>query len=261
MGSPSWRSSRYGRPESSGYFSDARQRREVRKLLRVEAIEKRFGGLTALNKVSLNVEKGKVYGLIGPNGSGKTTLLNLVTGVLKPSAGKIYFKEKDVTGKPPHAITKMGMGRTFQIPRIFPELTVEENILAVARSSNSKDRLKEIFDLVGLSLLRETKARLLGYGERKHLELARAIALDAELLFLDEPMAGLDKATMGAISGQVRTLNKEMGKTLVIIEHHLEELMQLTDHVFVLDHGQKIEEGVPETIRSSKAVHRAYFGG
>jgi len=202
-----------------------------------------------------------VYGLIGPNGSGKTTLLNLVTGVLKPSAGKIYFKEKDVTGKPPHAITKMGMGRTFQIPRIFPELTVEENILAVARSSNSKDRLKEIFDLVGLNLLRETKARLLGYGERKHLELARAIALDAELLFLDEPMAGLDKATMGAISGQVRTLNKEMGKTLVIIEHHLEELMQLTDHVFVLDHGQKIEEGVPETIRSSKAVHRAYFGG
>jgi len=202
-----------------------------------------------------------VYGLIGPNGSGKTTLLNLVTGVLKPSAGKIYFKEKDVTGKPPHAITKMGMGRTFQIPRIFPELTVEENILAVARGSNSKDRLKEIFDLVGLNLLRETKARLLGYGERKHLELARAIALDAELLFLDEPMAGLDKATMGAISGQVRTLNKQMGKTLVIIEHHLEELMQLTDHVFVLDHGQKIEEGVPETIRSSKAVHRAYFGG
>jgi len=202
-----------------------------------------------------------VYGLIGPNGSGKTTLLNLVTGVLKPSAGKIYFKEKDVTGKPPHAITKMGMGRTFQIPRIFPELTVEENILAVARGSNSKDRLKEIFDLVGLNPLRETKARLLDYGERKHLELARAIALDAELLFLDEPMAGLDKATMGAISGQVRTLNKEMGKTLVIIEHHLEELMQLTDHVFVLDHGQKIEEGVPETIRSSKAVHRAYFGG
>jgi len=202
-----------------------------------------------------------VYGLIGPNGSGKTTLLNLVTGVLKPSAGKIYFKEKDVTGKPPHAITKMGMGRTFQIPRIFPELTVEENIIAVARNSNSKDRLKEIFDLVDLNDLRETKARLLGYGQRKHLELARAIALDAELLFLDEPMAGLDKATIGAISGQVRTLNKQMGKTLVIIEHHLEELMQLTDHVFVLDHGQKIEEGVPETIRSSKAVHHAYFGG
>jgi ABC-type branched-subunit amino acid transport system ATPase component len=202
-----------------------------------------------------------VYGLIGPNGSGKTTLLNLVTGVLKPSAGKIYFKEKDVTGKPPYAITKMGMGRTFQIPRIFPELTVEENILAVARNSNSKDRLKEIFDLVDLNDLRETKARLLGYGQRKHLELARAIALDAELLFLDEPMAGLDKTTIGAISGQVRTLNKEMGKTLVIIEHHLEELMQLTDLVFVQDHGQKIEEGVPETIRSSKAVHRAYFGG
>ena len=242
-------------------YSSARQRREVSKLLRVEDIEKRFGGLTALNKVSLNVEKGKVYGLIGPNGSGKTTLLNLVTGVLRPSAGKIYFKETDVTGKPPHTITKMGMGRTFQIPRIFPELTVEENILAVARNSNSKDRLNEIFDLVDLNHLRETKARTLDYVQRKHLELARAIALNAELLFLDEPMAGLDKSTIGAISGQIRTLNKQMGKTLVIIEHHLEELMQLTDHVFVLDHGQKIEEGVPETIRSSKAVHHAYFGG
>jgi len=241
------------------YFSDERRRKEVLELLRVEAIEKRFGGLTALNKVSLSVEKGKVYGLIGPNGSGKTTLLNLVTGVLKPSSGRIYFKETNVTGKPPNAITKMGMARTFQIPRVFPELTVEENIIAVARTT--RDRLKEIFDLVDLNDLRETRAQMLGYGQRKHLELARAIALDAELLFLDEPMAGLDKSTIGAISGQIRTLNKQMGKTLVIIEHNLEELMQLTDHVFVLDHGQKIAEGVPEMIRSSAAVHRAYFGG
>jgi len=205
------------------------------------------------------VEKGKIYGLIGPNGSGKTTLLNVATGVLKPTAGKIYFKDKDVTGKPPNTITKMGMARTFQIPRVFPELTVEENILAVTHTS--KDRLKEIFDLVDLNDLRETKAELLGYGQKKHLELARAIALDAELLFLDEPMAGLDKPTIAGISEQIKTLNSQMGKTLVIIEHHLEELMQLTDHVFVLDHGQKIEEGVPDTIRSSQAVHRAYFGG
>ena len=228
-------------------------------MLRVESIEKRFGGLTALNKVSINVEKGKIYGLIGPNGSGKTTLLNLVTGVLRPSAGKIYFKGTDVTGKRPHAITKMGMGRTFQIPRIFPELTVEENVLAVSRNS-SQDRLKEIFDLVDLSNLRKTKAQTLGYGQRKHLELARAIALDTELLFLDEPMAGLDKSTIGAISKQIRILNKQMAKTLVIIEHNLEELMQLTDYVFVLDHGQKIEEGEPNIIRSSKVVHQAYFG-
>jgi len=164
-----------------------------------------------------------------------------------------------VTGKPPNTITKMGMARTFQIPRVFPELTVEENILAVTHTS--KDRLKEIFDLVDLNDLRETKAELLGYGQKKHLELARAIALDAELLFLDEPMAGLDKPTIAGISEQIKTLNSQMGKTLVIIEHHLEELMQLTDHVFVLDHGQKIEEGVPDTIRSSQAVHRAYFGG
>jgi ABC-type branched-subunit amino acid transport system ATPase component len=241
-------------------YSNAKHGKEATRLLRVESIEKRFGGLTALNKVSINVEKGKIYGLIGPNGSGKTTLLNLVTGVLKPSAGKIYFMGADVTGKPPHTITKMGMGRTFQIPRIFPELTVEENILAVRRSHISDDRLKEIFDIVDLNDLRGTKAKTLGYGQRKHLELARAVALDADLLFLDEPMAGLDKGMIEAISTQISILNKKMEKTLVIIEHHLEELMQLTDHVFVLDHGQKIEEGDPNTIRSSKAVHRAYFG-
>lgn len=214
----------------------------------------------ALDKVSINVEKGKIYGLIGPNGSGKTTLLNLVTGVLKPSAGRIYFKDTDVTGKPPHAITRMGMGRTFQIPRIFPELTVEENILAVNRSQISDDRLKEIFDMVDLNDERGIAAKRLGYGQRKHLELARAIALDAELLFLDEPMSGLDKQTIAVISKQIKTLNQQMGKTLVIIEHHLEELMQLTDYVFVLDHGQKIEEGDPNTIRQSEAVHQAYFG-
>lgn len=215
----------------------------------------------ALDKVSINVEKGKIYGLIGPNGSGKTTLLNLVTGVLKPSAGRIYFKDTDVTGKPPHAITRMGMGRTFQIPRIFPELTVEENILAVNRSQISDDRLKEIFDMVDLNDERGIAAKRLGYGQRKHLELARAIALDAELLFLDEPMAGLDKQTIETISKQIKTLNQQMGKTLLIIEHHLEELMQLTHHVFVLDHGQKIAEGEPNLIRQSAAVHRAYFGG
>ncbi|MGD0423109.1 MAG: ABC transporter ATP-binding protein [Candidatus Bathyarchaeia archaeon] len=226
--------------------------------LRVESLEKKFGGLTAVNKVSINVEKGKIYGLIGPNGSGKTTLLNLVTGVLKPSAGKIYFKDTNVTGKPPYAITKMGLARTFQIPRIFPELTVEENILAV--SQISAERMREIFDMVDLNDEREIKANRLGYGQRKHLELARVIALDAELLFLDEPMAGLDKETIKVISKQIIALNEQMGKTLVIIEHHLEELMQLTDYVFVLDHGQKIEEGEPNTIRRSEAVHRAYFG-
>jgi branched-chain amino acid transport system ATP-binding protein len=155
----------------------------------------------------------------------------------------------------------MGVSRTFQIPRIFPELTVEENLFAVRRKSISKDRLDEVLKLVDLTELRASKAKSLGYGQRKDLELARAIVLDTDLLFLDEPMAGLHGSTIGLISKQIRTLNKEMGKTLVIIEHHLEELMQLTDYVFVLDHGEKIEEGEPDVIRSSKAVHRAYFGG
>lgn len=229
-------------------------------MLRVEALEKRFGGLTALSNIDIKVDKGKIYGLIGPNGSGKTTLLNLVTGVLKPTRGKIYVKDVDVTGKPPHAITRMGVSRTFQIPRIFPELTVEENMLAIKHESFSRDRLDEVLKLVDLNDVRANKAKSLGYGQRKDLELARAIVLDTELLFLDEPMAGLHGSTIGVISKHIRTLNKEMGKTLVIIEHHLEELMQLTDYVFVLDHGEKIEEGEPDVIRSSKIVHRAYFG-
>jgi len=229
-------------------------------IINAQKISKAFGSKPLFEDVSFTVSEADRIGLIGPNGSGKSTLLNVATGVLKPTAGKIYFKDIDVTGKPPHAIAKMGLGRTFQIPRIFPDLTVEENILAVNRAPISADRLKEIFDIVDLNDERQTPAQRLGYGQRKHLELARAIALDAELLFLDEPMAGLDKQTIEVLSKQINVLNEQMGKTLVIIEHHLEELMQLTDHVFVLDHGQKIEEGNPDTIRKSQAVHRAYFG-
>lgn len=229
-------------------------------MLKVEALEKRFGGLTALNKVSINVEKGKIYGLIGPNGSGKSTLLNVVSGVLKPNAGKVYLNDIDVTGKSPHSITKHGLGRTFQIPRVFSELTVEENILAVKHDSVSTERMSEILNLVDLNEVRNTRARSLGYGQRKHLELARAIALDTSLLFLDEPMAGLDNSMIAEISKEIKILNEKLGKTLVIIEHNLEELMQLTDYVFVLDHGQKVEEGEPDKIRSSEIVHRAYFG-
>ncbi|HUK50507.1 MAG TPA: ABC transporter ATP-binding protein [Terriglobales bacterium] len=229
-------------------------------MLKVDSIEKRFGGLVALNNVSIHVEKGKIYGLIGPNGSGKSTLLNLVSGVLKPNAGKVYLNDVDVTGKSPHAITRLGLGRTFQIPRIFSELTVEENIIAVKHSSISNERTREILDLVELGEVRDVKAKMLGYGQRKHLELARAIALDTQLLFLDEPMAGLDNLMIAQISKQIRVLNQKLGKTMVIIEHNLEELMQLTDYVFVLDHGQKVEEGEPDKIRSSEIVHRAYFG-
>ena len=229
-------------------------------MLRVEALEKKFGGLTALDKVSINVEKGKIYGLIGPNGSGKSTLLNVVSGVLKPNAGKVYLNDVDVTGKSPHSITKQGLGRTFQIPRVFSELTVEENILAVKHDSVSTERMGEILSLVDLNEVRNTRARSLGYGQRKHLELARAIALDTSLLFLDEPMAGLDNSMIAEISKEIRILKEKLGKTLVIIEHNLEELMQLTDYVFVLDHGQKVEEGEPDKIRNSEIVHRAYFG-
>ena len=224
---------------------------------------KRFGGLVAVDKVSLNLEQGKIYGIIGPNGSGKTTLLNLITGVLKPNGGHIFFEDKEISGKPLHAIANMGIGRTFQIPRTFPDLTIRENVLLCSKESDGakgEESVREILDLLDLTSLADRKGANLGYGLKKLVELSRVMALNPELIFLDEPLSGLDLPMIKRITTYIRTLNKEFKKTVVIIEHNLEELMLLTDYTFVLHHGQKIEEGDPEKIRSSKTILNVYFG-
>lgn len=225
--------------------------------LEAVSLRKSFGALVALNDVSFALEEGKLYGIIGPNGSGKSTLVNLVTGVLKPTSGKIHLDGVNIAGKSPHHISRAGIARTFQAPRVFPDLTVSDNVVAYHRS---KDGVGEILELVGLTEVKDTKAMQLGFGQRKELELARVIALDPKVVFLDEPLAGLDVAMIRKISSLLRILNHEFGKTVVVIEHNLDELMELASYVFVLDHGEKIEEGNPSVIRKSAAVHDAYFG-
>ncbi len=230
-------------------------------MLRVESVTKRFGGLVALDNVSLSIDEPKIYGVIGPNGSGKTTLLNVITGVLKPNEGRVYFKEKEITSKPLYAIAEMGIGRTFQTPRIFPELTVEENILVATRNSGGvRSSVPEILELIEMKEVANVRAQKLGHGQRKLLELGRVVALNPELIFLDEPLAGLEFSMIRKVVSYISVLNNEMKKTIVVIEHNLEELMMLANKIFVMHHGQKIEEGESEQVKASKKVHQAYFG-
>lgn len=230
-------------------------------LLDVNSITKRFGGLVALDRISLHVDEGKVYGLIGPNGSGKTTLVNLTTGILKPSGGTLTFRGTNITGKSPEHISRLGLGRTFQIPRVFNNMTARENVMAALPITEQRegvgDRLLSNF---GLENLKDKGAMSLSYSHKKLLEVARMMATNPSLIMLDEPMAGLDFETLRAMSGYIRDLNKSYGKTLVVIEHNLEELFSLSDQIFVLDHGTLVYEGRPEGIRDSEGVMAAYFG-
>jgi branched-chain amino acid transport system ATP-binding protein len=230
-------------------------------LLRVQSVLKQFGGLVALNDVSIKLDESRIHGLIGPNGSGKTTLMNIISGLIKPERGRIFYKEDDITGKAPHKIASMGIARTFQNPRVFSNLTVRENIIAVipAEQRNRTD-IDEILSIAGLSELGHVMSKNLDYGQKKQLEFARALALDAELIMLDEPMAGLDLELMGTLSDTITRVHREYSKTFLIIEHHLEELMKLVDWVFVLDNGNKIAEGRPDSISQDQIVLSAYFG-
>jgi len=230
-------------------------------LLQVQSLNKRFGGVIALDDISFELSKSHIYGLIGPNGSGKTTLLNVISGIYRPDGGRILYKNKPIHGKAPHSIAKMGVARTFQTPREFWNLTVRQNILAVLPSDRRNNReVDRILSTMGLGELGETSSRNLGYGQKKQLEFARALALDADLIMLDEPMAGLDVPQIESMSKSITKIHNEFSKTFLIVEHHLEELMKLAEWVIVLDNGLKIAEGDPKSIRDDAKVYAAYFG-
>jgi neutral amino acid transport system ATP-binding protein len=230
-------------------------------LLKIDSIVKRFGGLLALDNVSLHFDEGKIYGLIGPNGSGKTTLLNLASGILKPNAGSISFRGHAIAGKSPEHIARLGLGRTFQIPRVFSNLSVRENVRApLSASKQGKGIDDELLSIFGLEKLEDTNSRELSYSHKKLLEIARMMTVDPSLIMLDEPMAGLDIETLQTMSSYIRELNKKYGKTLIVVEHNLEELFSFSDYIFVLDHGTLVYEGTPEGVKESKAVSAAYFG-
>ncbi|HVA53475.1 MAG TPA: ABC transporter ATP-binding protein [Acidimicrobiales bacterium] len=232
-----------------------------------------FGGVKALAGCSLSVEKGSITGLIGPNGSGKTTLFNVMTGYVKPDSGTVFFDGHDVTNARPNKIFALGVGRTFQLTRIFARITVIENMLVatqrdeswlrgLTRSKSSKSELDaamEWLDFVGLSQLASLQAGSLSYGQRKLLELAYVLVADPDVILLDEPAGGVNLTLINEISDKILALNRD-GKTFLIVEHNMEFVMKICHKVTVMHQGCDLVTGTPEEVRSNPAVLDAYLG-
>ena len=230
-------------------------------ILEVQDVTKRFGGVTAVNHCSLALAPGKIYGLIGPNGSGKTTLFNCITGLEQRDDGEICYKGERIDGLKPHQVARLGIGRTFQIIRIFPELSALENLLVVAREpfEAAQRRALEMLRLVTLHQLQNEYAGNLSYGQQKLLEFARVLMTDPELILLDEPAAGVNRTLLNDLLGVIRELRGQ-GKTIFIVEHDMKVVMDLSETIFVLDYGEKIAEGPPAAIQRDERVMEAYFG-
>lgn len=235
-------------------------------LLEVRNVSKSFGGLRAIKDVSFKVDRGELIGIIGPNGAGKSTLFNLISGVYHPDTGSIYFKGEDITRMEPYDLVKKGVVRSWQIVRPFRSLTVEENIKVAFYGGGFRDsgaeykrRVDEILQMTGLLPYREQPAKNLPQGYLKRLEVARAVATNAELLMLDEPFAGLRADEIKGLMHLVTTLHNR-GLTILIIEHVVRSLLELTKRVLVLNEGRLIKEGTPEEVRRDKTVIEAYFG-
>lgn len=226
--------------------------------LRVEHVVKNFGGLRAINDVSLEVREGEILGLIGPNGAGKSTLINCITGVFKPNSGRIWLGQRDITGWSPHAVCRAGIARTFQIPRPFPRLTARENVL-VASFHRESDPL-EALERVGLRAKADVPARDLTFHERRKLEIARALATRPRFLLLDEVMAGLNPTETAEMVALVRQLRQELGLSMLWVEHVMGAIMECADRLVVLHQGALLAEGTPREIANDPQVIEVYLG-
>ena len=236
----------------------------VEPLLRVNGVSKRFGGLLAVDNVSLDVEAGRITALIGPNGAGKTTLFAMISGFLAPSNGRIHHRGEDITGVPPYRLARRGIARTFQIVRPFAGLTVHENIAIGAHLSRpsraaARDAAAQVAQLVGLAELLDKPAASLTVAGRKRLELARALATEPGLLLLDEVLAGLTPTELAAMVPTIRAI-ADRGITIVMIEHVMQAVMSLAQHVYVLAEGRILTEGSPQDVVGDARVIEAYLG-
>ncbi len=229
--------------------------------LEVAEVTKRFGGVVAVNRCSVALEAGRIYGLIGPNGSGKSTLFDCITGAARLDAGAVSLSGHRIDGLAPHRVARLGVGRTFQVVRVFPELTALENLLVAswAGRTASLARAREVLALVRLESMAGELAGNLSYGQQKLVEFARTLVMDPVLILLDEPAAGVNRTLLNDLLNAIRRLHDE-GRTFLIVEHDMKVVMGLCDHLFVLDHGERIAEGPPEAIRRDERVIEAYFG-
>ena len=227
-------------------------------VLEVEAVRKSFGGVAAVSDVSLTLEPRRIYGLIGPNGSGKTTLFNCITGIERLDAGRVSFRGERIDGLKPWQIARRGIGRTFQVIRVFPELTALENLLVVTRGprAEAERRGRELLEFVRLGPLAGEYAGNLSYGQQKLVEFVRMLMTDPTLILLDEPAAGVNRTLLNDLLARLR----DAGKTVLLVEHDMKVVMGLCETVFVLDHGEKIAEGSPGAIQADARVIEAYFG-
>jgi branched-chain amino acid transport system ATP-binding protein len=249
-------------------------------LLSLKNVDKIFGGLRAVNSVSFDVDAGTIFGLIGPNGAGKTTIFNVVTGVYGTDGGQVVFDGEDISNWPQAKVAARGIARTFQNIRLFSSMSVEENVMvaghrihkagllsAIFRTRRFQDderefkrRASELLEVMGLRALKDEQAGSLPYGSQRRLEIARALMLAPKLLLLDEPAAGMNSQEAKQLEGQIRFLRDDMGLTVCLVEHNMNVVMTVCEHIHVVDHGETIAQGPPKVIKEHPAVLAAYLG-
>ena len=233
-------------------------------LLSVEHVGVRFGGLVAIADLHFNVREGEIVSLIGPNGAGKTTAFNVVTGFLKPSHGRVSFRGTPLNGLKPHQITRLGLARTFQRTSVFPDDTVRDNVLIGLHGKDSSEQAARsaaaaILDLVGLTARADDKAGTLPYGEQRLVGVALALATEPTMLLLDEPVSGMNESETRSVVNLLRAI-RQRGITILLVEHDMRMVMEVSDRILVLNYGRLIAEGPPSAIRSDAAVIEAYLG-